>query len=309
MFIYFKRAKIHKPALSIANYLYVMLTIGAAFYRLKCDLQLLYDEREAAAIAHIVMEHITGMGKLQRLNHKDDVLNFNVLAQYEAALASLRRGVPVQHITGKAWFAGNEFIVNEHVLIPRPETEELVQWIVSENSSKAHLNILDVGTGSGCIPITLKLQLPQAAITSCDVSAQALEVAKGNAAHLSANVNFLQLDFLDEGRQAGLGIYDIIVSNPPYIPLSERDKLHKNVREHEPHLALFVPDEDSLIFYGAIAKFGLSHLAAGGSIYCELDADHAVETKVLFEEMGYNNVVLRADIHGNNRMLHAHKLF
>lgn len=286
-----------------------MLTVGTAFYQLKNDLQPLYDEREAAAIAHIVMEHITGMSKLQRLGHKDDVLSHNGLAEFEAALHKLRHGTPVQHITGKAWFAGNEFIVNEHVLIPRPETEELVQWVVAENSSKPHLSILDVGSGSGCIPISLKLQLPQASITSCDVSAEALEVATKNAALLTANVNFIQLDFLDERLHTGLGIYHIIVSNPPYIPISEIDKLHENVREHEPHLALFVPNDDALVFYRAIARFGLSHLADGGSIYCELDADHARQTKELFEQLGYQHVVLRKDIHGNYRMLHARKLF
>lgn len=286
-----------------------MLTVGSAFYQLKKNLQPLYDEREAAAIAHMVMEHITGMSKLQRLSHKDDALSQNALTQFEAALHKLRQGAPVQHITGKAWFAGNEFIVNEHVLVPRPETEELTQWVVAENSSKTPLTILDVGSGSGCIPITLKLQLPQASITSCDISAEALDVAKGNAALLTTNVNFIELDFLDESLHIGLGQYDVIVSNPPYIPISEKDRLHENVREYEPHLALFVPNEDALVFYRAIARFGLSHLVAGGSIYCELDADHARQTKELFEQMGYQHVVLRKDIHGNYRMLHARKLF
>lgn len=286
-----------------------MLTIGAAFYRLKNDLQPLYDEREAVAVAHIIMEHITGLGKLQRISHKDDVLSARELEAFANAIQLLVKGTPVQHITGKAWFAGYEFMVNKHVLIPRPETEELVQWIASDNATFSALHILDVGSGSGCIPVMLKKLLPAAAVTSCDVSPNALEVARQNAVHMHVDVTFLHLDFLNEIERAALDKYEVIVSNPPYIPMREMERLHTNVREHEPHLALFVPNDDPLLFYRAIAEFGHTHLLDGGCIYCELDADHAVETKELFLQLGYGNVELRKDIHGNYRMLRARKVF
>lgn len=291
-------------------YLYAVYTIGSAFYHLKNHLLPLYDEREAAAIAHTLMEHITGMDKLQRLAHKQEALTATATAMYEQALLQAQQGVPVQYIIGKAWFAGNEFIVNEHVLIPRPETEELVQWIINGHKLRADgLRILDVGTGSGCIPVFLKIQLPHAAVFSCDISNDALNVARQNAHALNADVHLLQLDFLDEAQHEPLGVFDIIVSNPPYIPMAEKERLHTNVRDHEPMLALFVPNDDALVFYRAIAMFGLKHLANNGSIYCELDADHAAETKELFEEVGYSHVQLRKDMHGNNRMLMARKAF
>lgn len=287
-----------------------MLTVGAAFFHFKSRMQSLYDEREAAAIAHIVMEHITGMGKLQRLTHKEDGLDELTVEKFEKALALAVKGVPVQHITGKAWFAGYEFSVNSHVLIPRPETEELVQWIVADNANtRSALKVLDIGTGSGCIPIILKKSLPHAEVTSCDVSEQALNIAIRNAADLNTDIRLLHLDFLNEALRNELGIYNIIVSNPPYIPISEKERLHTNVSEHEPHLALFVPDNDPLVFYRAIAQFGLTHLATNGAIYCELDADHAIETKELFTKIGYADVQLRKDIHDNTRMLRARKVF
>jgi len=287
------------------NYLYGMVTVGAAFYQLKNNLLSLYDEREAVAIAHELLEHITGMGKTDRLIYKDRALDADQLASYKKAIPLLQAGVPLQQVTGNAWFMGRRYYVNQHVLIPRPETEELVQWIQESVPRASSLAILDIGTGSGCIPISLKMGLPAVQVTSCDISSEALKVAHANALSLKADVDLLLLDFLDTDARSKLGKYDIIVSNPPYIPASEADQLHTNVRDHEPALALFVPDSDALVFYRAIADFGKGHLRAGGSIFCELDAGHAEATKSLFEEAGYKNMELRKDIHGNQRMLRA----
>ncbi len=282
-----------------------MYTISSSFYHLKNSLITLYDEREAAAIAHEILGHITGLTKTERLIEKDKALDEKKLEEYEKALAQLAKGVPLQYVTGVAWFMGFQFIVSRHVLIPRPETEELVQWIVDDCKNKPGVSIIDIGTGSGCIPISLKKLLPAATVTSGDVSPEAIDVARKNAAALSADIEIVLLNFLDYYTHNRLGNYDIIVSNPPYIPQSEKEKLHVNVRDNEPSLALFVADNDPLIFYRALAIFGKGHLKDNGYIYCELDADNAQKTKILFENEGYKNVELKKDIHGNERMLRA----
>lgn len=280
-----------------------MLSLNNAFYQLKAALQPLYDAREAEAVAHEFLHHITGLTRTERLMRKQELLTPLQQHAYDAGTAALTTGKPLQQVTHTAWFMRRQYYVNEHVLIPRPETEELVQWVVDDKPVAA--TILDIGTGSGCIPVSLKLALPDATVNAIDISDDALQVAMRNAKTHSAKVSFQQIDFLDHAAQQGLGKYDIIISNPPYIPLSEIEKLHPNVREHEPHTALFVPTNDALLFYREIAIFGKTHLNDGGSIYCELDAAHAAATKTLFEEHGYSNVVLRKDLNDNWRMLKA----
>lgn len=259
------------------------------------------------------MEYLTGLGKLDRLDKKDVQLTAAQQELYEIKTKEIVAGKPIQYVTGSAWFMGREFVVNEHVLIPRPETEELIEWIVEDNNSRKKSvetpgekrSILDIGTGSGCIPISLKLALPEFEVTSCDISADALTIAKTNAIKLQAAVCFIQTDFLDVAGHNKLGMYDVIVSNPPYIPAAEKDRLDKNVRDYEPGIALFVPDNDALVFYRAIAIFGKEHLSRNGYIYCEMDAAHVEECKTLFEQLGYNDVRIKKDIHGNWRMLRA----
>lgn len=288
-----------------------MLTVGDAFYELRSKLQPLYDEREATAVAHELLHHITGLDKTQRLMQKETLLTEAQQPEYDAGVKQLLRGKPLQYVTGSAWFLGREFYVNESVLIPRPETEELVQWMLEQipNSNLPQADqipkIFDVGTGSGCIAVSLKLALPGVNVSACDISGEALAVARENAKRLSANINLMQLDFLDDEERNKLGGYDVIVSNPPYIPAEEKARLHTNVRDNEPALALFVPDNDALVFYRAIAKFGKGHLNVGGRIYCELDAAHAEECKELFEHSGYKQVEIKKDIHGNWRFLRA----
>ncbi len=282
-----------------------MRNYNNAFYDLKQALTAIYDPQEAAAIAHEVMEYVTGLNKLERLSNKGSSFTEKQQAIYQQAMDQLITGMPLQYVTGVQWFHGRPFQVNEHVLIPRPETEELVEWIVKDQEGKGSASILDIGTGSGCIPISLKLALPKARVTSCDISKEALEVARINARALEGNVDFLQLDFLNADSRSRLGKYDIIVSNPPYIPISEKAQMDRNVKDYEPGTALFVPDDDPQLFYRAIALFGKTQLADGGAIYCELHRDYAADTVALFEEIGYNEVVLRKDLHGNNRMLRA----
>lgn len=281
-----------------------MYTLSTAFYHLRGSLLPLYDEREAAAMAHEVMGHITGLNRTDRILQKEKILEGVALHQYEKSLALLVNGMPMQYVTGEAWFMGLPFTVDENVLIPRPETEELVQWIVGDYKLlHDDINILDVGAGSGCIPVSLKRFLPGAAITSCDISSKALAVARKNAEKIGVSINFVCADFLDQERHVDFSVYDVIVSNPPYIPVSEEQNLHINVRKYEPSLALFVPDDDALVFYRALAVFGKSHLKQGGHLYCELDTNHATATLELFEQHGYRNAELRKDIHGNQRML------
>ncbi len=309
-----------------------MLSYSQAFYQLKDRLQPLYDANEAVAITHIFLEYITGLNKSDRLLKKDSLFTERQQEQFDAKSKQLTKGKPVQYVTNSAWFMGREFLVNENVLIPRPETEELVQWVLEDSKSKIQnpsqviadviatqsperLRVLDVGSGSGCIGLSLARLLPNAIVTCADVSKEAVEVLKTNIEWVltakekkngTDNITIKTLDFLNEAqRNKQLGRYELIVSNPPYIPASEKAKLHKNVTDHEPAIALFVPDNDALVFYRAIAAFGKDHLTGNGYIYCELDAGHAMECKVMFEAEGYKNVEVRKDMHGNLRMLRA----
>lgn len=285
-----------------------MHTYSDAFYLAKNKLLSLYDENEAAAISHELLLHITGANKMQRLMLKEKEFSLEQQSLFDQSLDQLLTGKPIQYITGLAWFKGNEYIVNEHVLIPRPETEELVDWIITDqkqDNRKDTLHILDIGTGSGCIAISLKLAFPDATVTSCDISPNALRIANQNSKKLDADIRFIQMNFLDTMEQNKLGKFNVIVSNPPYIPISEKEKLHTNVRDFEPGLALFVPNDDPLIFYKAIARFCKGHLHESGSIYCEMEASYTSDCHNLFLESGYKTVEIRKDMHGNERMLKA----
>jgi len=291
-----------------------MLSYSQAFYQLKERLQKIYDADEAAAITHMFVEHITGLGKADRLIHKDKLFNERQQQQYDIQAKELVKGKPFQYITNSSWFMGREFIVNEAVLIPRPETEELVQWITDDRKGQEKVRIADIGSGSGCIGLSLARLLPGSIVTCADISKEAIEVLKTNIEWVLSpeekkagadNITIKVLDILNETqRNKQLGRYDVIVSNPPYIPMKDKAKMHKNVTAYEPAIALYVPDADALLFYKAIVAFGKDHLREDGYIYCELDAGHAEECKVLFESAGYT-AELRKDMHGNWRMLKA----
>ncbi len=281
-----------------------MLTLNNAFYSLKNDLQSIYDESEAIAIAHELLTHITDLSKFERLLSKEQVLTISQEDEFNEAKERLLNGEPLQYVIGVQWFMGRQFEVNENVLIPRPETEELVEWIINDWKEIGTISILDIGTGSGCIPISLKLSLPETVVFSCDVSGDALDVAELNAQKHGAEISLLQVDFLDENTWGSFHQFDVIVSNPPYIPLAEKENLEKNVRDFEPELALFVTDNDPLIFYRKIAEFAKTHLKEDGSVYCEIHKAHAQETLQLFQQH-FSNVELRKDMNENERMVKA----
>lgn len=223
------------------------------------------------------------------------------------ALAQLKLEKPIQYILGTAHFMDLDLNVNENVLIPRPETEELVQWILDDcqvEHSRDPLKILDIGTGSGCIAIALAKHLPNVKVYALDVSEKALEVARGNAKMNEVDITFLKQDIL---KPALALEFDIIVSNPPYIRELEKESIKNNVKEHEPGTALFVPDEDPLLFYKAIAQFSKTHLKEEGGLYFEINQYLGKETKSLLKAHNFSEIELRKDIFGNDRMLKAIK--
>ena len=208
---------------------------------------------------------------------------------------------PIQQIVGYCWFANCKFIVDENVLIPRPETEELITHIITENKNK-QLNILDIGTGSGCIAIAVKKQLPNATITAIDISQKALDIARQNANNLNVDITFIELDFLDESNWNSLPAFDIIVSNPPYIKEDEKQEMSNNVLLHEPHLALFVPNNNALLFYKKIKKFSQNKLKKNGVIWLEINENLSDETADLFNLLGYKTEI-KTDMQGKKRMI------
>jgi len=218
------------------------------------------------------------------------------------ALDELLGGKPIQYIIGKAPFYGREFKVTPQVLIPRNETEELVHMIIKENPAP-NLRILDIGTGTGCIPITLFLEMNQATVSALDISDAALEVARENAEHLDAKISYLKVDILHENIPVE-GI-DILVSNPPYVRELEKPQMHQNVLEHEPELALFVSDENPLIFYRTIAQKGLLALKPKGKLYFEINEALGKEMMEMVRDLGYQEVRIHQDLQGKDRMLTA----
>lgn len=263
------------------------------------SLAALYDAGEIQAIFRYYVE--IRLNLLDSFLFNDDTVTFDV-PTFDEDLKQLLTGKPVQQVVGCAFFYDYFFLVNEHTLIPRPETEELIYLITEQFDKKEALTIIDLGTGSGCIPITLNKLYPNAKVTALDISTEALKVAKRNNEELNTKVNFIQQDLLQDFNLEQK--YDIITSNPPYIRELEKEKMHQNVLDHEPHLALFVSNEDPLIFYERVAQFGLNHLTENGKIYCEINQYLGPETKALFENY-YQNVVLHQDISGNDRMIVA----
>lgn len=268
------------------------------------QLRSIYEEGEAVAISNLVMDHILD-GKLEKVLVREKVMTEPQQDQLKAILQRLLTHEPVQYVLGEAWFCGLKFYVDKNVLIPRPETEELVEWIISNCKFPVdELSILDIGSGSGCIPIALKRRIRKARVWSIDTSEAALHVAKRNAAVLGTEVNFLHLDFLDAIKRESLPSFDIIVSNPPYVPEKDKQQMNDNVVRYEPAIALFVPDNDALVFYKAIAAFGKSRLTPNGAIYMEIHEDLGEAVMKLFEENGYK-VELKKDMQGKDRMIKA----
>jgi len=278
----------------------------AAHYEL--ELEPLYDSNEAKALFSIAAEQVLALSSTKLTLQKDIDISFINMQKLLSILNDLQIGKPIQHILEEAHFYGAVFKVNEQVLIPRPETEELVDWIISDNSLQFSVNtnhkisILDIGTGSGCIPITLKKHLPKAEVSTLDVSANAIAVAKENAELINVKIKFVEADILTFKSEEK---FDVIVSNPPYITDLEKADMHDNVLLHEPHLALFVRDENPLIFYKAIADFARTNLKPNGQLYFEINEYLGNETVEMLAAKGFIDIELRQDMQGKDRMLRA----
>jgi release factor glutamine methyltransferase len=280
------------------------MTINEARIALLNNLNSIYDERESSAITDLVFERITGLKKIDRIFNKNENLSEQNASLLKKFINQLMSHKPVQYVLGEAWFYGMKLFVNEHVLIPRPETEELVQWALGSLKKKA--KVLDVGTGSGCIPIVIKKELPSAEVYACDISEDALAVAKKNAEAQGTQINFKRLDFLRQEQRSFLPGFDLIISNPPYIAFQEKSEIDKHVVEYEPHLALFVPDADDLIFYRQLVEFGKTHLHPAGFMFMEIHYAKAAAVAELFRSNAYKSET-RKDMHGNDRMIKAWK--
>ena len=271
------------------------------FLQMRQALSAVYDAREAHALALLVLDEVFGVSAVDV--YADKVRNFSEEehGRLENILQRLCNSEPVQYVLGYADFCGLRFAVSPATLIPRPETEELVDWVVAESAEKP-CRLLDVGTGSGCIAIALAHRLPQAAVEAWDVSEDALAVARKNAESHGVDVAFTCCNLLAEPPAEGA--FDVIVSNPPYICESEQADMEAHVLRHEPHLALFVPNDDPLRFYRALALLGKRSLIEGGSIFMEINQAYGAETAALFEAMGYRTE-LRRDFFQKDRMLRA----
>lgn len=268
------------------------------------DLNSVYPEAEIDSILDILLEHYMGIGRFILALQPRYSLTKEEEQPLIEALARLLDEEPVQYITGTAHFFGLDLKVNPNVLIPRPETEDLIRWILQDiKDHKQELKILDVGTGSGNIAISLAKQLPAAEVHALDISAEALETAKMNSETNEVNVKFIQGDIrnLDQLN----GPFDIIVSNPPYVRISERRMMKDNVKKYEPWEALFVPDEAPLLFYELLSKFGKKNLVSGGALYLEINQYLGPEVQGLLSEGDYKNIELKSDIFGKDRMVKA----
>ena len=289
----------------------------------------IYDAGEAKAIVRWVLDVRFALSWTDVLCGKVTELSAHDQTELEKIMQRLEKGEPVQYIIGVADFFGRQFHVEPGVLIPRPETEELCRWIlasdkhgltrtVREIPHQSDANILDIGTGSGCIAITLALELPDAKVTAWDISDEALRIAAGNAKSLGANVTFKHRDVLDSSLftldsslftlHSSLPKWDLIVSNPPYICEKEKSAMECNVLDHEPHLALFVPDDDPLLFYRAIAQYAAEALTAQGSLFFEINPLYADDLARMLRMMSYHDILIHQDQFGKPRFLKATKI-
>ena len=287
------------------------MTIGEAEKLYITTLTSIYDESEAKSLAWWSINDVCKISRTSFLASKEKVISEQQEASLQHILEELKTGKPIQYVLGETEFYGLPFKVNPSVLIPRPETEELVDWILIEIRNSDLLNdingnILDIGTGSGCIPIAIKKFLPEFNISALDVSKGAIETAKINAELNQTEIEFIEDDILNPSQLFLLNKqYTIIISNPPYVRESEKTAMHNNVLGHEPHLALFVADEDALIFYSRIADFAKTNLVKGGMLFLEINENLAPKTIDLLEGKGLRNIELRQDIRGKNRMIKA----
>lgn len=283
------------------------MTIRDAKQAIIAAIEPIYDNREAVNIATMMMEELTGLSKMDQFLQKQSPLSKESTSKLNYAIERLSKGEPIQYIIGKAWFMELAFIVNSHTLIPRPETEELVDALIKYLKAADYQNvqILEIGSGSGCIPIAIAKYYPNATITSVDISPDALDVAKKNAHQNGVIINWKQMNFLAKEEWDKLGEFDIIISNPPYIRKAEAAIMHTNVLAFEPHTALFVEDNDPLIFYKAILGFCENHLTKKGAVFLEINESLGKETAALFKPS--YRVEINKDMQGKERIIIAYQ--
>ncbi len=268
----------------------------------KKELSTHYSSGEIEHFCQYLFEEFSEISKNDRLTKKKIYIPESEIIKYSNAIRKLKAEMPIQYIIGKANFYGFDFFVDKSVLIPRPETEELVEWICQELTTIPEAKILDIGTGSACIPIVLAKKNQKTSITAVDISHDALKIATKNADFHQANIQFMQADALKPSSLPHEK-FDIIVSNPPYVRDSEKSSMHRNVMDYESHLALFVDDNDPLIFYKNIAKYSFQHLSENGKLFFEINEALGKECQELLTEIGFKNIEIRIDLRGKERMI------
>lgn len=269
------------------------------------QLKEIYIENEIDSLFFIALEYVTSISKIEYILQKEEEISEEKLIELKFILEELTKNKPIQYITKNAYFYGLNFYVNEKVLIPRQETNELVDWVLMSVTHSKPIKILDIGTGSGCIAITLKKNLPLSEVFAIDISNEAIQVAQKNANDNEVEINFSQKNILEINDLKSN--FDIIISNPPYVRELEKLEMAPNVLDNEPHLALFVPDNNPLLFYEKITEIALKNLTEDGMLFFEINQYLSAETKKMIENKGFKNVTLRKDLQENYRMVLAKK--
>lgn len=295
-------AKIPKTKRSTA-----LPTIQALQLFIREQISPVYPEPEAGAIAQLVLEHVLGLSRVQLSLQQQDIVAAEQEKQIEEAIERLKQHEPVQYVLGEAHFYGLDLVVDKRVLIPRPETEELVDRVVKQFSQQKELRILDICTGSGCIPLALAANLNTSKVYGLEVSDGALEVARTNAEKLKLPVTWIQQDIFEPVKAVAPESLDIITSNPPYVLEIEKAQMRDNVLKHEPHLALFVPDQDPLKYYHRIADVSLELLRKGGKLYFEINEQYGQEVADMLTYKGYTQAIVIQDLFGKDRVVEAVK--
>jgi release factor glutamine methyltransferase len=286
-----------------------MKTVKDVSVAFREKLSTLYDINEVDSLCMIVLTDVTGTSPAKVKAFPEQEISSGQSEAITKILTRLKTGEPLQYILGHTEFYGLPFKVNPSVLIPRPETEELVDWAISSVSSSqlAVGSILDIGTGSGCIAVSLKKNLDKATVSAVDISPEALQTAKENAELNEVNINFIQADILNLKSEIENSNFEIIISNPPYVTLEDKTQMHTNVTDFEPHTALFVPEGDPLIFYKAIADFAADHLVKNGLLFFEINESYGEQIVDLLAHKKFKNIELRKDMSGKSRMIKAQK--
>jgi len=270
---------------------------------IKQELEGVYNVREIESFIYCLFEEYTGMSRTDLVLKSEMEVNESVLLKFHIATKELKKSKPVQYILGKAYFENIELYVNEYVLIPRQETEELTRWIKDDHSNEINkkLKIIDIGTGSGCIALALKMFFSRSTVYGIDISQDALEVAERNSKKLNLNINLAKINILHSNEWGDLPLFDIIVSNPPYIRMFEKEFIKSNVLNYEPHISLFVENNSPLLFYEQIAHFAKRHLNENGKVYFEINENLSKATMDKLKDIGFLNIMLKKDINGKDR--------